>query len=204
MPQLSLSAPGIPLMGEQQVTFWGDSPCKSLWPMSHWLTWSDGTLLLCILLWRGDTPAGSRLCYLEPGKHLRNSFLETSMKGIWHYVRLHAHPLLLFFKEKFFISESWWKQFPNVSEMAGKVIGLYEHIHIYNCGCITVGPKGNLETYPSSEASCIMQAPACFLILKEDVHLKKKKKKGSGFWWFGVFCPTTLTVQICSNSQLAK
>lgn len=188
MPQLSLSAPSIPLMGEQQVIFWGDRACKSLWPMSHWITWSDGTLLLCLLLRRGDMPAGLHPCYFEPGKHLWNLFPERCMKGIWHYVRLHAHLLLLLFKKKFFISESWWKQFPNISEIVGKGISLYEHIHTYNCGCITVGPKGNLETYPSSEASCIMQAPTCFPILKEGVHLRRGgRKKGNWFWWFSFF-----------------
>lgn len=84
-----------------QASCWWDRPCKSPWPMSHWLTWSDGTLSVRILLWRGDVPAGSCRCYFEPGEHLQNSFLETCMKGIWHYVRLHAHPPLLLFKEKF-------------------------------------------------------------------------------------------------------
>lgn len=132
-------------------------------------------------------------------------FPERCMKGIWHYVRLHAHLLLLLFKKKFFISESRWKQFPNISEIVGKGIRLYEHIHTYNCGCITVGPKGNLETYPSSEASCIMQGQTCFPFLKQGVNLKGGGEgKGNWCWWFRFFCRTTLTVQKCSNNPLTK
>lgn len=79
--------------------------------------------------------------------------------------------------------------------MAGKGISLNKH----KCNC---GPKGNLETDPGSEASRIMQAPTCLPVLKEDVHLKNKKREAV---FCGLsFCPTTLTVQNRSNIWLAK
>lgn len=159
--------------------------------MSHWLTQSDGTLFLCISVWRGDAPADSHPCYFEPSKHLRNSFsrnMDERLLALCN-INITCHALLQLFKEKFFISESRWEQFPNISETVGKV-SLYEPIHLYN-----FAPKGNLETYPSSEASCIMQDPTCFPFLKEDIHLARRGSScflvGLGFLLHNPNCPKT-------------
>ena len=87
------------------------------------------------------------------------------MKGIWHYVRLHAHPCYCSLKRSFSFVNHDGNSFLTSLRWLEKVL-VDMSIYMY----ITVGPKRNVETYPSSEASRIMQAPTCFPILKEDVH----------------------------------